>query len=151
MPNRTMMDEQEVARSADPIVHYQFGHERQAAGDFSKAIRHFKLAISLDPNRLDAEVYAFTAWLLAMCPDTLLRDGPKAVEYATVACDLTDWHEGWTIGILAAALAETGELARAIERQVQACEHAFDIDREVLKQNLAVLKSGGRIPFGCYP
>ena len=31
------------------------------------------------------------AWMLATCPQGDSRDGPKAVEYATKACDLTNW------------------------------------------------------------
>jgi tetratricopeptide (TPR) repeat protein len=146
-----MFHENDVIGSGDPIMHYQFAHQLWSAGDFANAVKHFKQAISLDPNRLDAEVYAFAAWLLAMCPDHSLRDGNLAVQYATVACNLTDWHEGWTIGILAAALAETGDAAEAVRRQEQACEHAFDLDTEKLQTNLALLKAGRPLSFTCYP
>ena len=145
------MFDPDVETSTDPIVHYQFAHECQSVGDFATAIQHFKQAIALDPDRLDAEVYAFAAWLLARCPQASLRDSQLAVKYATTACDLTEWTEGWTISILAAALAETGDLTQAIERQTQACEHAFDLDREMWQENLARLKSGLAIPFECYP
>jgi hypothetical protein len=146
-----MMIEEDVVTSVDPIVHYQFGQQCLANRDFARALKHFKHAISLDPDQLDAEVYAFTAWLLAACPDAALRDGGLAVQFATEACDLTDWREGWTIGILAVSLLQAGDVEGAIERQKEACEHAFDVDVDMQRENLRLLESGLPLPFSCYP
>jgi tetratricopeptide (TPR) repeat protein len=146
-----MMIEEEVVGSIDPIVHYQFGQQCLPNRDFAKALKHFKHAISLDPDQLDAEVYAFTAWLLAACPDAAIRDGGLAVQFATEACKLTDWLEGWTIGILAAALAQAGDIDGAIERQKEACERACDFDADMQRENLRLLQSGLPLPFNCYP
>lgn len=145
------MIEEIVETSDDPIVHYQFGHECLERQDFVKALKHFKWAISLDPEHLDAEVYAFTAWILAVCPDESLRDGSLAVQYATEACKITDWREGWTIGTLAAALAQAGDVEGAIARQREAYEHAFDRDAAMQRENLRLLESGLPLPFSCYP
>lgn len=148
---RTWRSEDQVACSTDPIVHYQFAQQCQLKGDFTKAARHFERAISLDPDHLDAEVYASAAWLLANCPDKTLRNGARAVKFATVACDLTDWSEGWLIGILAVALAETGDNTEAIRTQERACELALAMDAETQQNYLTMLKSGMPIPFGSYP
>ncbi len=146
-----MTPKDNIANISDPIVSYRLAIDCQTAGDYEMAIKYFKQAIMLDQDRIDAEIYAFAAWLLAMCPKSSLRDGSLAVNYATKACDLTDWSEGWTMGILAAAIAETGDINAAIKRQQQACEHAFKSDANMLEENLALLKAGFTIPFSCYP
>ena len=59
--------------------------------------------------------YNNLAWLLATAPKSKLRDGQKAVVYATRACDLTSWKEPYSLGTLAASYAETGNFAEAIK------------------------------------
>ena len=53
-----------------------------------------------------------------------MRDGAKAVELATKACELSDWKHREMIATLAAACAEAGDWASAVERQQQAIELA---------------------------
>ena len=47
------------------------------------------------------------AWLLATAPDARFRDGPRAVEHATRACELSGWRDAAALDTLAAAYAET--------------------------------------------
>src|SRR5205085_2431009 len=68
----------------------------------------------------NAEAYQGLAWLLATCPDPRVRDGKKAVENATRACELTKWTDPNPISALAAAHAEVGEFAKAAEYQKKA-------------------------------
>ena len=57
--------------------------------DYAKAAADFNAAIGLDPRY--ATACNNLAWLLAVCPDAGFRNGTKAVEYGTKACELTDW------------------------------------------------------------
>jgi hypothetical protein len=52
---------------------------------------------------------------LATCPDANVRNGEKAVEYATKACELSDWKTPARFGTLAAAYAEAGDFDDAVK------------------------------------
>ncbi len=88
--------------------------------DYRRAIADFDEAIHLDPNY--DEVYLGRAWLLASCPDRKLRDPKKAIESATRACELTNWHASHDLSGLAAVYAETGNVAEAVKWQSRAIE-----------------------------
>jgi len=86
-------------------------------GDYDKAILDCSQAILLNPEF--ARAYNNFAWLMATCPQATFRDGRKAVEYATKACDLTQWKEPFTLGTLAAACAEAGDFENAVKWENQ--------------------------------
>jgi two-component SAPR family response regulator len=55
------------------------------------------------------------AWLLATCPDDVVRNGGEAVRLAEQACRLTAYKQVRTLGTLAAAYAEAGRFPEAVE------------------------------------
>ena len=55
------------------------------------------------------------AWIYATCPDRRFRNGPKAVELARRACELSEWKNAQCRQTLADAYLEAGDLDHAIE------------------------------------
>jgi len=60
------------------------------------------------------------AWLLATCLDQTFRDGPRAVQEGTMACELTHWKSHECLDALAAACAEAGDFASAVKWEARA-------------------------------
>jgi tetratricopeptide (TPR) repeat protein len=85
----------------------------QERGEYSGAVIDLRAALQKDSE--DAEALNTLAWVLATCPDAAVRDGSEAVALARRACELTNWS--WEPGLdtLAAALAEAGDFAGAVE------------------------------------
>lgn len=105
------------------------------------AIDDYAEAIRLNPNQAGA--LNGLAWLLATCPEAKHRDGPKAVENATRACELTEWTSPLALSTLAAAHAEAGAFEEAVKWQTKAIEAAPpDSDPTAAQSRLEIYQAG---------
>ena len=81
------------------------------------------------------------AWELATSPRAEIRDGPRAVQLAQHACELTQFRKTIFLGTLAAAQAETGKFDDAIATAQRACDLAAKSgETNLLQKNQELLE-----------
>ncbi len=114
-----------------------------AKGDDQNALKNYERSLELDPDLVVA--LNGMGWILATCPDEELRDGSRAVELATRACELTDWKQTFYFDTLAAGYAESGDFDSAVQWQTKATEGAPPKERPDYQSRLDVYRDG--MPF----
>ena len=92
---------------------FHLGRVLDGEGKTREAIDQRREAIRLQPN--NPAMLDKLAWTLATQSDDLLRDGVASLEFAEQAARLTEGKEPAILATLAAAQAETGQYARAVE------------------------------------
>jgi len=122
-----------------------FFHSKRAAAyegrrSFREAADDHMTALRLAPE--DPSYLNNAAWFLATCPDKKFRDGKTAVKYASKACELATDKDFPYDDTLAAAYAETGDFAKAVEVQTKALKTATETYRTEMEQRLALYQSG---------
>jgi len=86
----------------------------QAEGKVAEAISHYRTALKIDASNVQS--LTGLAWLLATTPQPSLRNGAEAVQLASQAVQLSNGRMPMAYGVLAAAYAETGQFAEAINQ-----------------------------------
>lgn len=92
-------------------------------GKHAEALADFDAALAQTPD--ESGVLNNYAWTLATSPIDELRDGKRAIELATKACELTEYKLPHILSTLAASYAETGDFDKAIEWT----QKAIDLDK----------------------
>ncbi len=109
-------------------------------GEYDIAIADYNRALRLDPKH--AYPYNNQAWLWATCPEERFRDGRKAVESATRACELTGWKNCGTLDTLAAAYAEAGDFAAAVRWQTKGMDLAPEGQKADFRSRRELYRTG---------
>ena len=106
----------------DADVQYNLANTFMALGQAGDAIAHYDAALKINPD--DVQSLNNMAWILATCPDTLVRDGTKALALAERAVSLTNHREPRTIATFAAAFAEIARFPDAVATAQRAADLA---------------------------
>lgn len=120
---KAIMDFDEAIR-VDPhfaISYTNRGRTWLEKREFGKAVKDFECAIHVEPE--NADICREVAWLFATSPVDELRDGTRAIQLATIACNINRWEYGDDLAILAAAYAEVGRFKTAVCYQELALEY----------------------------
>jgi tetratricopeptide (TPR) repeat protein len=116
-----------IASRADVLT--DLGRYAEAAADYDRAIQ-------VDPN--SSQAHSGSAWLLATCPDDAIRNPSLALERAQSALSLSNGQDAASFDTLAAAQANNGDFAGAIESVEQAVQLADPSEKEIYQQRLSL-------------
>jgi serine/threonine protein kinase/tetratricopeptide (TPR) repeat protein/WD40 repeat protein len=114
-----------------------------AKGDREKMLQDLDEGIRLSPD--EASTWYARAWLLATSSIPEHRDGNKAIEAATKACELAFWKSPAYLGALAAAYAETGNFPEAVmwqEKSLEIANRVPEKQRADYETRLALYREG---------
>jgi serine/threonine-protein kinase len=89
-------------------------------GRYNRAVQDHLAALQREPQ--DAGTFNQLGWIWATAPDPDVRNGQRAKECATRACELSEWDDPSYLDTLAAACAELGEFDDAVKWMEQAME-----------------------------
>ena len=97
---------------------YARGFAYEALSKRELAIQDFERVMRMDPTFHPA--YNELAWLMATTETPPFRDGERALQLATKACEMTGWKNYKYLETLAAAYARTGDFKHATEWEQRA-------------------------------
>ena len=105
-------------------------------GRYSDALAEYNRALKLDPKSSQAN--CGSAWLLATCPDSALRNPELAVERAKQSIEIGGQKDAISFDSLAAAQASAGDFAAAMQSIHKAIELAPADERDTYNERLAM-------------
>ncbi len=117
MDDAAMVYRQLLALAPDAVyVHQTLGDYERNHGNWSAALDHYQ-AVSRHADHPSEALWAYDrmARLLATCPDDSVRNGRAAVELAQRVVNATNGQAVYPLATLAAAHAEQGDFAAAID------------------------------------
>jgi tetratricopeptide (TPR) repeat protein len=103
-------------------------------GKQAEARSDYEAALDLSPD--DPAILNNLAWILATSPDEALRNGQRAIELATKACKVTEYHQAHILSTLAAGYAETGDFSTAVHWSEEAVAVGQKDQQEQLAKEL---------------
>ena len=112
-PNVSNVSEINPPVDPDLQARMDLATQLDSAGKFAEALQESREAVRLYPN--DPHALNNLAWRLATIPKLELRNGREAVQFASQAVELTGQQQPICIRTLAAAYAQDGQLAKAVE------------------------------------
>lgn len=108
-------------------------------GNYDQAIANYDAALRLDPYH--AATYQGVAWLLATCPDGRYRDPQKALEAARRAQRFGLANDPALLDTVAAAHANAGNYAEAVEQAQQAAALAAPLFRDEIERRIELYRA----------
>jgi tetratricopeptide (TPR) repeat protein len=108
-------------------------------GRYTEAVAEYDRAIEIDPNSHQAQ--GGSAWLLATCPDSSVRDPELAIERAQTVIGHGGENDAVNFDTLGAAQASAGHFDAAIESIKRAIALAPDEERPAYEQRLSLYES----------
>jgi tetratricopeptide (TPR) repeat protein len=122
----------------------QLGATLAQQGRLKEAMAEWQKSLEFNPD--DGNALNNLAWVLAAAPESSLRDGAKAVGFAQRALHLSGKRNAMIFRTLAAAYAENGRFADAIETARRGADLATEQKnaalREELEQNIKLYQAG---------
>jgi tetratricopeptide (TPR) repeat protein len=121
----------------DPKAHYEFAVALAHLKRTREAMSQYASALLLQPDYPDA--LDGLAWILSTDANPAFRNGPEAVKMAERACEMTGRQDPVKLKTLAAAYAETGRFAEAINTVQTAKDLAAKASRQTLVNECQVM------------
>lgn len=107
---------------SNPAVHNNLGTALLTKGQSEAAVAEYKKAVELSPDYTSA--CKNLAWVLATSGNAAIRDGPRAVQLAEHANQISGTNDVLIIFTLAAAYSEAGKFPEAVETTKAALQWA---------------------------
>ncbi|MGB2822232.1 MAG: tetratricopeptide repeat protein [Phycisphaerae bacterium] len=123
-----------VRLEGDAEAHSQLAWALVRLGRDGEALEHFGRALRTSERWLPA--IQGQAWLLATSAEPSIRNGARAEELATQACEMTRYRAPGPLEALAAALAEQGRFPQAVIAAEKALKLARDANADRIAEEI---------------
>ena len=129
-------------RQRNTDVYRSRGDAFLAIGEHAQAIADYDRGLEIDEE--DSGILNNLAWLLSTSPFEDVRDGKRAVELATKACELTEFAEAHILSTLASSYAEADDFENALKwgkKAVECGEETGSTQLDDLKRELVAYEA----------